>query len=233
MQSAVRLSAGAARNIGANQAKGRYLAFLDADVSLAQDWLQNLLRRFGSDLNIRVASAAVAIGNPESIWSRILHWIEFSQFVPGTPSGHKAHLSSSNLVIERERFLKAGGFDESFVMAEDLLLSRAFPGALFFEGTTHINHFYRSRWNEVASHLRKLGFWSGRLRRLTEARGSWLKQIPLASFALPPIRTTLIIWRIWKVDRSEGTRALLHAPMILRALLHWALGFYKGLTTDH
>jgi glycosyltransferase involved in cell wall biosynthesis len=229
ISSNLRLSPGAARNLGVTHAKGRYLAFLDADTSAASDWLQKLLHRIQNNPRIRVISGAVEIGNPESTWARVLHWIEFSEFIPGTASGSSTHLSSSNLLVAREDFLDAGGFDESFVMAEDLLLSRAFQGALFFDSTTHVSHYYRTSRKEVLSHLRKLGYWSGQLRSMFETKGSWLKGIPLASFALPPVRTILIIWRIWRKNRLAGLQALGHAPLILAALLFWAIGFYRGL----
>jgi len=229
ISSEVRLSPGTARNLGVGQATGRYLAFLDADTAPAPDWLESLLGRINAAPDIRVVGGAVEIGNPESISARILHWIEFSEFVKGSPSGFRSHLSSSNLLIGKREFLEAGGFDVSFVMAEDLLLSRSFPGTLFFESATSVNHYYRSTWPQAVSHLRKLGFWSGRLRSSVDTSGSWLRSVPLASLGLPPVRTILIVWRVWRKNHSAGLRALVHSPLILAALFHWAIGFYRGL----
>lgn len=224
-----RLSPGRARNLGSRHGRGRYLAFVDADASAHPDWLHLLLTKMRSNPDIKAISGAVRIGNPGSIWARLLHWVEFSEFIPGSPSGFREHLSSSNLLINREDFWEAGGFDERFEMAEDLLLSRAFPDRFFFEGATSVTHCYRTQWAEIANHLGQLGRWSGRLRGSTETKGSWLRNIPIASFALPPARTILILWRVLRADTRAGLQALMHAPLILGVLFHWALGFYRGL----
>ena len=229
ISSQIRLSPGAARNRGGSEAQGDYLAFLDADAAPAPNWLESLMARMTSSPDIRAVGGAVEIGNPESMSARILHWIEFSEFLTGTPSGFKAHLSSSNLLIAKGDFEGAGGFNESFLMAEDLLLSRSFAGGLFFENTTAVKHYYRSSWQQTVNHLRKLGFWSGRLRRAVDMRGSWLRTVPIASLGLPFVRTALVLKRVWLGNRRAGLSAFVHSPLILVALFHWSAGFYQGL----
>jgi GT2 family glycosyltransferase len=229
ISSTVRLSAAAARNQGSSHARGNYLAFLDADTAPQPDWLQSLLQRISSSNQIRVVGGAVEIGNPETISARILHWIEFSEFLTGTPSGFKPHLSSSNLLTVKEDFEKAGGFDESFLMAEDLLFSRSFAGGLYFESQTAVTHYYRSSWPDAVRHLWKLGFWSGHLRSSSDTKGSWLRSIPVASLGLPMVRSLLILKRLWRLNYTEAVSAFLHLPFILVALLYWSIGFYQGL----
>jgi len=229
ISSSIRLSPGAARNLGVSRAKGRFLAFLDADTTPSPDWLETLLARIQKTPEIDVIGAAVEIDNPGTLSARILHWIEFSEFLKSGLPRFKSHLSSSNLLIERNRFLEAGGFDESFAMAEDLLLSRSFSGKLFFESTTGVGHFYRSQWSEVVSHLRRLGFWSGRLRGKVDTRGSWLKRSPALSFALPHYRCLLVLSRLWQKSARTGLWGCLHSPLILLALFYWASGFWRGI----
>ncbi len=229
LSSKVRLSPGAARNLGVRQATGSYLAFLDADTAPSPEWLDRLLATMKNRPDIRVISGTLQIGNPEAISARVLHWIEFSEFVTGGRPGFKSHLSSSNFLIRKTDFLEAGGFDERFVMAEDLLFSRSFAGKLYLETATSVRHYYRSGWVEATGHLRKLGFWSGRFRRSVKTGGNWLRTVPLASFALPPIRGLLIVWRVGRRDFLEGLKALAHFPLIVMALYHWAVGLYRGL----
>ncbi|MGW8180726.1 MAG: hypothetical protein ACWGQW_18490, partial [bacterium] len=92
-----------------------------------------------------------------------------------------------------------------------------------------IAHYYRTTWNEAVSHLRKLGYWSGRFRSSVETRGSFLRFAPLASLALPPVRTILIVFRLWRKHLSLGLQSLVHSPFIMAALFYWALGFRRGL----
>ena len=224
-----RLAPGAARNRGAESAGGKYLAFLDADACLAPAWLRTVHQCLESSATVKVVGSGIDIDNPGSAFSQVLHWIEFSEFLPGSPTGFRPHLSSCNLLVSREDFLAAGGFDEGYFMAEDLLLSRAFQGSLYYEGTTKVDHIFRSGWKQVSTHLKKLGYWSGRLRREFEVSGSWLKSVPTLGLLLPPIRAVLIVARVGRVNPRAGIKAVAYSPLIVAALFKWSSGLYLGL----
>jgi glycosyltransferase involved in cell wall biosynthesis len=227
-----RLYPGAARNLGAEKAKGKILAFLDADAAVSPDWLALLAARLGgtggSERPVLIG-AAVANANPEKLPSRILHWIEFSEYLPGLPSGPRTALSSSNLLVLRDAFRSSGGFSETYGMAEDLLFCRNWRGGLFFEGAASVFHQHRDRWETVLAHLQALGYWSGKLRSSEAASGAWLKRRPVLALGLPLLRAARITARVNRSSRVEGARALILNPVLLWALGHWARGFRKGL----
>ena len=131
--------------------------------------------------------------------------------------------------MSRDDFLAAGGFDEDYFMAEDLLLSRAFRGSLYYEGVTKVHHIFRSGWKRVSTHLKKLGYWSGRLRGEFEVSGSWLKSAPVLGLLLPPIRAVLIVARVGRANPRAGIRAFVYSPLIVAALIKWSSGLYLGL----
>lgn len=81
-----RLWPGAARNLGANHASGRWLAFVDADAILERDWLEYLHAKLQIDLDT-MAGGRVANANPEADAGSVLHWLEFSEFLPGQRGG--------------------------------------------------------------------------------------------------------------------------------------------------
>jgi glycosyltransferase involved in cell wall biosynthesis len=230
--SEVRLYPGAARNAGARQASGEYLAFLDADVVLPPAWLETLLARLLKDDRIKAVAAPVANANPEQRASRVLHWVEFSEYLPGQPSGFRPALSSSNLLLRRETFLETGGFAEHLAMGEDLLFSQKLKYSLFLETSLAVCHRHRSDWHLVAGHLRQLGYWSGRHRRDHRSSGDWLRHIPLLSFGLPALRYVRILRRVSRSDRANGLEALVLTPWVVAALFHWASGFRQGVTSQ-
>ena len=119
-----RLFPGAARNRGAAAARGDCLAFVDADAVPERKWLETLYGRLDASDRIVMVSGTVALPAGAGAASRVLHWIEFSSFLPGLASGCREALSSSNLLVRKEDLLACGGFDESLEMAEDLMLSR-------------------------------------------------------------------------------------------------------------
>ncbi len=225
-----RMFPGAARNAGAHEAEGRYLAFIDADAMPEQSWLDRLYGVTTNDDGIIACSGAITNANPESFASRVLHWVEFSSFLKGHRSGLRPYLSSSNLLISREDFFRTGGFSEDYRMAEDLLFSARLKEGLHFESSVGVSHLHRTRWTGVRKHLHALGFWSGRLRSGGVLSGSWISRSRGACLLLPFYRTPAIIFRVFRADRRTGALALLHAPLIFSALIHWTGGYFRGLT---
>lgn len=227
-----RLGAGAARNLGAKEASGQYIAFLDADVFVSKDWLRILLEKLETDPETTVAGGSIANANPEKAASRILHWVEFSEFLPGLKSGNRNFLSSSNFLIRKSDFQEAGGFSPDFSMAEDLELFTKGRFRIYFDAKARVRHFHRSRWKTAMRHLASLGFWSGAFRRKADRSvpGSWLKQTPAVCWLLVPYRTGRILIRIWRHNFRDGLKATLHFPLVIIALVYWTNGFYRGLT---
>jgi GT2 family glycosyltransferase len=229
LKSEQRLFPGAARNLGARQTDAVLLAFLDADATAAPDWLKTLLESLALQTDISLIGGAVVNANPRSLPSLVLYWIEFSEYLPGLPSGPRAALSSSNLLVRRKEFLERGGFDAGFAMAEDLVLCRKWRAGLFFEAKARIFHRHRSTWKDVRKHLDSLGYWSGRYRASHQTTGSWLRQLPLLSFGLPVVRAPRIIARLTRSDWKEGAKGVVLFPFLTWGLLAWATGFYRGL----
>jgi glycosyltransferase involved in cell wall biosynthesis len=223
-----RLLAGAARNMGAQQSRGRLLAFIDADARAAPNWLSTLHRRLRDDPQIVMVSAAIANANPENANARALYWLEFSEFLPNQRPGFRALLSSANLLIRREDFFAVKGFDAAFGMSEDLVLSMSLGRGLFLDTETTISHTHRTDWAHVKEHLYRLGWWSGRFRRTHVVRGSGLARLPLLSFGLTPYRFWHVFRRVWRCE-PQRLVVLTGVPRLVAGLWAWNRGFYNGI----
>lgn len=95
----------AARNFGASQAAGSFLLFLDGDDRIAPEYLEECLRAFKENNNVR------------AVYSQ---WQFFGSDVPTPPlsyQGYREELIGNSIhitsMIRRSEFEVAGGFDES------------------------------------------------------------------------------------------------------------------------
>jgi len=225
----VRLYPGQARNLGARIVEGEYLAFIDSDITLQENWLVRLYSRLISIPGLKAVGGIIFNANPDKTSSTILYWIEFSEFLPGSRSGFRSFLSSSNLLLRKEDFLKSPRFDPSFAMSEDMLFSRFFSGRLYLDNTTSTCHRHRTERKDVLDHLKNLGFWAGRLRLAGKGRGSFLSKVRWLSLMLPFFRTLVVIKRVIRADPRQFLKAVTFLPLVFGGSCYWAAGFYNGL----
>jgi len=116
------LPVGASRNLGARQTEGEVLAFIDADTTACDEWLQVIARTFKFD------SEAVGVTGPTLPYEgthldRLAYhvatgWAQRLSLKLGRP-----HIAGFNCAYRRHAFWNAGGFDEDRVLSEDVMLS--------------------------------------------------------------------------------------------------------------
>lgn len=114
--------AGAARNRGANNARGEILVFTDADCEPLPEWLTEMAKPF-TDTSV-VAAAGGYLTKQSSIIARLAQ-AEFEQRYRYVMKQKFVDIAfTHSAAIRREEFLDAGGFDERMPNnADDLELS--------------------------------------------------------------------------------------------------------------
>lgn len=111
------------RNYGAQNASGIWLAFIDGDVEVDEQWLQSVwstLKRLKQD---KTDNSLVITGSTVTIPDNAT-WIEkvwFKQLSARDRENTK-YINSGNLIISSYLFNKIGGFDGSLTTGEDLKL---------------------------------------------------------------------------------------------------------------
>jgi len=101
------------RNTGARNASGSVLVFIDADVRLAEDWLQNLepeIEEWPQD-RLVVTGSTYLVPTASS-------FVETNWFSKLTRTATN-YINSGHLIVTREMFDRIAGFDETLKTAED------------------------------------------------------------------------------------------------------------------
>lgn len=224
-----RLYPGAARNRGAREASGSRLAFLDADAVAGRDWLLRLGRILDDHPELDCAGGYVTLPEGATISARLLHWLEFSEFLPGAPAGPRPYLASCNLLLRREAFLRTGGFAEQLEAGEDLVFFFRNRLWAWFEPTTGVRHRGKSSFAEAGAHLAHLGKWSGFLRRGGELPAppglGWGAAFPSL---LAVYRTTAVLARVIRAQPREAPRVVALSPLLFHLAYRWSRGFAAG-----
>jgi glycosyltransferase involved in cell wall biosynthesis len=109
----------AARNTGAAQAKGKFLAFTDDDCMPQADWLSRLAARFVETPDQIIGGRTVNAlrHNPYSTASQAI--VDYVYAYYNTDPHHARFFASNNLAIPADRFSAIGGFDPTFRTSED------------------------------------------------------------------------------------------------------------------
>lgn len=154
----------AARNAGAAQARGAFLAFTDDDCFPAPDWLYELAVCFS--------------GKPDhAVGGRTLNGLDknpfsaFSQMIIDTAYRHynrdperASFFASNNLAVPAEAFRAAGGFDPGFRTSED---------REFCDRWIHLSHGLMYAPRAVVSHANNLSFFSFCRQHFNYGRGAF------------------------------------------------------------
>ncbi|MGC2697710.1 MAG: glycosyltransferase [Candidatus Angelobacter sp.] len=145
----VRISA--LRNLGAHEAQGAVLAFLDADCMAPTDWLQRIVELAISD-GLGVVGAHYLLPKNSTWVGRTWH-----RYHEATRSGAVSHVPAGDLIMRRKDFLRLNGFDETIQTNEDYELCervraagmavRAFPeiGVVHLGTAQSLRVFFRKQ----------------------------------------------------------------------------------------
>jgi glycosyltransferase involved in cell wall biosynthesis len=121
LDASVRRGAGSARNLGAAHARGRWLAFCDADDVVADDWLAQMCSALERYSFVGGRFEGERLNSARTLRSRSLDQQEGLQNSPAVTA--LPHAGAGNMGIHRELFARIGGFDPTVPCLEDTDLS--------------------------------------------------------------------------------------------------------------
>ncbi|WP_166424000.1 glycosyltransferase family 2 protein [Paraglaciecola sp. 20A4] len=176
----------ALRNYGVTQSSGRYLAFLDADIYLSENWIEEMQSTLASDTKRIIVSAMQICKSDAPPLEKIRTSLSNAEL-----DVNVAFLPGRNLFLTREAFAEIGGFPEHLVTCEDYYFTdkAAKLGALFYTSSATYIHLGEDK---TLKGLFNKEIWRGQSNlQSIEGRHIPLREWP--SFVVPPAIFLFII----------------------------------------
>jgi glycosyltransferase involved in cell wall biosynthesis len=154
--------AGAARNLGAQKAKGEILIFIDADMTFDKIFLNKLVSPIKNNKSKGTFSKDEHVSNWNNVWSKCWNWNQGLTGKKRLPDDYPDKQKVFRAILKKE-FIKAGGFapggyTDDYSLAQKLGYQAAnAPGARFYHEnpSTLKEVFHQSKW--AAKRKYKLG----------------------------------------------------------------------------
>ncbi len=223
-----------ARNLGAREAVGQFLIFLDVDCVPEPGWLEAILT--SHDTGWRCVGGALSMPGGLSLMSRLDYYCGWYHSHEKQAAHHTAQHPPCNLGIERALFLETSGFTETQPIAyahEELAWQHELHVRgvqILFQPAARVGHHNRKGLGNVLRRSYRWAYSAVESKRGTGiTRWGWLHRSPLlaALIAIPliPVHAAYIVACWIRVGVWEP---LWLSPMVLLVRTVYGLGMCVG-----
>jgi len=226
---------GRARNIGAAQATGEILLFLDDDMLVTHDWVEQNVRELQRP-GIGVVGARMP-GRSHSFFARCVDFTNCGYYQHGYAMDYP--VGAGSLGIHRSLFQMVGGFDEIQRSGEDIDLCHRVQKSGYRSSYRPDILVIHDHQNTTLSKLLRYNYKHGRTGGLTtkvQHRDIGLKNRLLCSVRYPPLFllalpmiALLAAIQIIVINMHDHKKVLLYAPFIVLGKLSYEFGILVHL----
>ncbi len=228
---------GKARNLGAAEAIGKILLFLDDDMLVAIDWVEQNVRALQQE---RVGAVGARMpGKAQTFYARCADFTNYGHYQH--TSVREELLGTGSMGVWRALFVGLGGFDEELRSGEDVELCQRIQRrgyrTLYQPEIVVIHDHQYDTLRKLLHYNYSHGFQSGLATKMSldKERGirariiGSLIQLPFLFLLLLPLIALLGTIRIVDLNRRDSKRVLLYSPYIFLGKLAYQSGAFVYL----
>jgi len=225
-----RFNPGEGRNIGAKASSGEYLIFIDADVVLEENALNNIRKHAETGYKIFGAALELNTTSNDDFAAHVEHYYFNHESQSSRQITKRRNLSSAFMIVEKELFLKFNGFSDIPRMQDTELTERIGDSGIdiYFMPDVIGFQIQDSRLGKV---LKKISITGNNIFFICYShRRTMLSRFILC--LLLPLMTLAKITRIniRNLRYSFSLKMLfIYTPYMYVCGIYWMLGFYRGV----
>ena len=219
------------RNIGARQASGEILAFIDSDCYAESDWAKRILE--ANEQGCRAGGGTILL--PEfqrnSMLASAQYYLQCNEFIPRGSRRETLFTPGCNTFCENALFSEIGGFPE-IRASEDVLfgLEARKKAKYYLDPAIRVSHIFRTETVSFISNEKMQGRYILIYRR--SHYGHWIYKGIFPLLLLPAfvlVKFLRITARILATGRLRDIGGFLGSlPLFLLGLWYWSVGFFRG-----
>jgi len=238
INSGSRVIAAVQRNIGAAQATGSILLFLDSDVIPRPGYVDAIVRAHAAGCRAGFGGVVVPGFQRTNLLALAQYYTQLSEYIPRGPRRRKSLILGCNNFCERELFWESGGYPP-IRASEDVVyghnLGRHAP--IWFVPDAAVAHIFRESLVGFLRYQKFLGQWAVRYRRQQTVNGFSNETMlgdrlgRMQALALSPAfffsKIMRIVPRIASAGASHILRFIPVLPLFIVGMLLWTTGFVQ------
>jgi glycosyltransferase involved in cell wall biosynthesis len=220
------------RNIGAKEAKGDLLCFIDSDAFPEDNWIEEILIAYGKGYRIGGGSYAVPEWQRTNKTAYAQYFIEFSLFIGFGKERPENIVASCNLFCDRKLFLELAGFPEIRASEDSLFCLKAGEVEIpRYLPQAKVYHIFRESKEHFLSNQRMLGKFIYIFRRKSYDNFYYKGILPYFFFpAFIAFKFVRISIRVLRTGSLHNIKYFfLSLPLMVSGLASWSKGFIEGI----